>query len=540
MPKRILFTLIAGLLVTVLGLGAQAALAADPPYKVLVFSKTAGFRHDSIPVGIQMVRDLGAANNFTVDATEDAAAFTTANLAQYKVVIFLSTTGDVLNAAQQTAFESYIGSGGGYVGVHAAADTEYDWPFYGQLVGAWFASHPAIQQVTVRVDDQTHPSTTGLPAAWVRTDELYNYRTNPRGVARVLARLDESTYTGGSMGADHPITWCHPFQGGRAWYTGLGHTQQSYAEPLFRGHVLGGIRWAAGVAAGDCGGGGPTPTPTPTVTPNPGTTQAEAFTSQFGTQVVAKASARGGQAVGYIENGDWLGFSGVSTAGVTGFSARVASAGVGGTIQVRSGSATGTLLGSIAVAPTGGWENWATVSGTLTGTATGPLFLAFTGGAGSLFDIDEFTLVKGPTPTPTPTPSDPVPTVKLLSQGRPVTVSSTENAGTPGSAAVDGNAGTRWSSAFSDPQWISVDLGAPHPVSRVKLTWEAAYGKAYRIETSTDGTTWTPAYTTTASDGGVDDITLSTNVSARYVRVYGTQRATGYGYSLWELEVYGY
>ena len=120
------------------------------PYDVLVFSKTAGFRHDAIPAGIQAIRDLGAANDFTVTATEDANAFTTANLAQYEAVVFLSTTGDVLNATQQTAFESYIRGGGGYVGVHAAADTEYDWPFYGELVGACFASHPAIQQATVR------------------------------------------------------------------------------------------------------------------------------------------------------------------------------------------------------------------------------------------------------------------------------------------------------------------------------------------------------------------------------------------------------
>ncbi|TYB52815.1 ThuA domain-containing protein, partial [Microbispora tritici] len=119
-----------------------AVHAADPAYKVLVFSKTAAFRHDSIPTGIQAIRDLGAANNFTVDATEDANAFTSGNLAQYKAVVFLSTTGDVLNATQQTAFQSYVDGGGGYVGVHSAADTEYDWPYYGQLVGAWFNNHP--------------------------------------------------------------------------------------------------------------------------------------------------------------------------------------------------------------------------------------------------------------------------------------------------------------------------------------------------------------------------------------------------------------
>jgi type 1 glutamine amidotransferase len=232
--------------------GAGSVSAADSAYDVLVFSKTAGFRHDSIPAGIQAIRDLGAANNFTVTATEDAGQFTTANLARYEAVVFLSTTGDVLDATQQTAFESYVRGGGGYVGVHAAADTEYDWPFYGELVGAYFASHPAIQPVTVRVQDRAHAATAHLPQAWQRTDELYNYRTNPRSGARVLATLDESTYSGGTMGADHPITWCKGISAGRSFYTGLGHTQESYADGAFRAHLLGGIRYAAGRTKADC------------------------------------------------------------------------------------------------------------------------------------------------------------------------------------------------------------------------------------------------------------------------------------------------
>jgi type 1 glutamine amidotransferase len=229
-----------------------AASAADAPYDVLVFSKTTGFRHDAIPIGIQTIRELGAANNFTVTATEDAAAFTTANLAQYETVVFLNTTGDVLNATQQTAFESYIRSGRGYVGVHAAADTEYDWPFYGELVGAYFSSHPAIQQVTERVENRAHAATAHLGQSWVRTDELYNYRTNPRSSARVLVTLDESTYSGGTMGADHPHTWCKVYQGGRSFYTGNGHTQASYGEPAFRSMLLGGLRYTAGRSKADC------------------------------------------------------------------------------------------------------------------------------------------------------------------------------------------------------------------------------------------------------------------------------------------------
>ncbi|OLF12746.1 glycosyl hydrolase [Actinophytocola xinjiangensis] len=245
------FAAVAVTAATVLALSPATASADDPAYKVLVFSKTAGFRHSSIPNGIQALRDLGADNNFTVDATEDAAAFSGTNLAQYRAVVFLLTTGDVLDDGQQAAFESYVRAGGGYVGVHSASDTEYQWPFYGGLVGGYFHSHPAIQQATVRVEDRAHASSAHLGNDWVRTDEWYNFQTNPRSTARVLARLDESTYSGGNMG-DHPIAWCQPYEGGRSWYTAGGHTEGSYTEPAFRTHLLGGVRYAAGVTKADC------------------------------------------------------------------------------------------------------------------------------------------------------------------------------------------------------------------------------------------------------------------------------------------------
>ncbi|MFF9898290.1 ThuA domain-containing protein [Streptomyces longispororuber] len=223
--------------------------------RVLVFSKTAGFRHDSIPDGIAAVKALGAAHGFSVDATENAAAFTRKNLARYDAVVWLSTTGDVLNTRQQGAFEQYIRAGGGYVGVHAAADTEYDWPFYGALAGAYFRSHPAVQRARITVEDHAHPATAHLGADWHRTDEWYDYRSNPRERARVLASLDESSYSGGTMGGDHPIAWCQASvagTAGRSFYTGGGHTKESYAEPAFRQHLLGGIRYATGAAHADC------------------------------------------------------------------------------------------------------------------------------------------------------------------------------------------------------------------------------------------------------------------------------------------------
>ncbi|MFE0805626.1 ThuA domain-containing protein, partial [Streptomyces sp. NPDC058834] len=234
------------------GPDTAAQAAADPAYKILVFSRTAGFRHSSIDDGITALRDLGTANNFTVDATEDPGTFTTGNLAQYKAVVFLSTTGDVLGDAQQTAFESYVNAGGGYVGIHAAADTEYDWPFYEGLAGALFHSHPAIQSATVEIEDRAHDATAHLGGTWQRTDEWYNYRTNPRTTAHVLASLDETSYAGGNMNGDHPIAWCKDYEGGRAFYTGGGHTDESYTDPAFRRHLLGGIRWAAGMTNADC------------------------------------------------------------------------------------------------------------------------------------------------------------------------------------------------------------------------------------------------------------------------------------------------
>ena len=242
----------AAALLMLTGSPGQPASAADAPYDVLVFSRTAGFRHDVIPIGIQTLRELGAANSFTVTATEDPNAFTTANLAQFEAVVFLNTTGDVLNPTQQGAFESFIRAGGGYVGVHSAADTEYDWPFYGELVGTYFASHPAIQQATKRIENRAHPATQHLGQSWTRTDEWYNFRSNVRSSARVLATLDESTYSGGSMGADHPHTWCKTYQGGRSFYTGDGHTQASYADAAFRGTLLGGVRYAANRSKADC------------------------------------------------------------------------------------------------------------------------------------------------------------------------------------------------------------------------------------------------------------------------------------------------
>jgi len=220
--------------------------AVPPSFSVLVFSRTEGFRHDSIPAGVSAIRQLGQQRGFSVDASEDAGTFADEVLIKYKVVVFLSTTGDVLNTAQQAAFERYIRAGGGFVGIHSATDTEYDWPFYGALVGAYFAGHPDIQTATVQLDSSVNASTASLPRLWIRKDEWYNFQKNPRGSVDVLATLDERTYSGGTMAGDHPIMWSHTYEGGRAWYTAGGHTTESYSEPLFVDHLGKGILWAAG------------------------------------------------------------------------------------------------------------------------------------------------------------------------------------------------------------------------------------------------------------------------------------------------------
>lgn len=225
--------------------GAGGATLQQGPYQVLAFTKTTGFRHDSIDEGVALLETAGLTHDFTVTQTEDGADFTAANLAQYAVVVFMNASGDLLDDTQQTAFEGYIQAGGGYVGVHCASCGEDDWPWYGDLVGARFSGHPGIQPITINVEDQTHPSTAHLPAVWIWDEEPYNFATNPRANVTVLATFDESSYEGGSMGDDHPIIWCHEFDGGRSWYTGLGHIADGYSDQDFIQLITGAVEWAA-------------------------------------------------------------------------------------------------------------------------------------------------------------------------------------------------------------------------------------------------------------------------------------------------------
>lgn len=211
-----------------------------PAPALLVYTRTTAYRHDSIPAGVAALRALG---DLTVDATEDPAAFEEP-LDRYAAVVFLSTSGEVLTPAGRQRLAAYVEAGGGFVGVHAAACTEDDWPYYGELLGARFDRHPAFQPGRAVVEDHDHPATRHLPAVWEFTDEWYDFRASPRGSVRVLVSADESSYDGGGMGADHPLAWCREQGAGRVFYTALGHAAEAYDDPDFRAHLLGGIIWA--------------------------------------------------------------------------------------------------------------------------------------------------------------------------------------------------------------------------------------------------------------------------------------------------------
>ena len=244
-------TLIRSAACLVLAIASTGVAAQDA---VLVFSRTLGFRHGSIADGVSMLQQLGVSAGFSTEFTEDPTRFNATELARFRAVVWLSTTGDVLNDTQQGAFQAWLEGGGGYVGIHAAADCEYGWSWYGAQVlgnGAWFLSHPAIQAAIVVRESADDPSTAHYPPTFVFTDEWYNFRANPRAGASVLLRLDEASYQPGSgaMGADHPISWKRDVGSGRAWYTAMGHRRETFADAGFRQHVLGGVQWAMGSAA---------------------------------------------------------------------------------------------------------------------------------------------------------------------------------------------------------------------------------------------------------------------------------------------------
>ena len=251
----ILFLLCSALLFSCSSNTADNNSKANSPAKtveatksILIFSKTNGYRHESIETGQEALKTIATKNNWQTELTEDSTAFNTENLSKFAAVIFLSTTGDVLGTQEEAAFEKYITEGGAFFGIHAAADTEYDWAFYNQLVGAYFESHPNdpnVREATVICKDKTHSCSQHLPEKWVRSDEWYNYKSIQSNL-KILLELDETTYEGGTNGDFHPIAWYHDQGKGRAIYTGGGHTKESFNEDLFTQHLEGAMKYAVG------------------------------------------------------------------------------------------------------------------------------------------------------------------------------------------------------------------------------------------------------------------------------------------------------
>ncbi|MEM7571549.1 MAG: ThuA domain-containing protein [Bacteroidota bacterium] len=243
MKSRILFFFF-GFLLLLVAISLMGCGDKGQPSKILVFSKTAGFRHASIVAGQEMFFELGQANGFQVDTSEDASLFHLTNLKQYTAIVFLNTTGNILNEAQQLALQQFMQTGGGWLGIHAAADTEYDWSWYNELVGAYFNGHPGnpnVRQGDLHVLVPDHPATSHLNRVWTRFDEWYNYRDIKDFTT--LIRIDEDSYEGGTNGDFHPMTWCRPFENGHMFYTGLGHTAATYAEPEFRQLIIGALQY---------------------------------------------------------------------------------------------------------------------------------------------------------------------------------------------------------------------------------------------------------------------------------------------------------
>ena len=244
-----LLTLAAATLATFLSAHAEQ-------FKVLLFSKTAGWHHDSINAGVTAIQNLGKLHDFEVFWTEDAnRVINDKELAKYKVVVFLLTTGDILNDEQQAAFERFIKGGGGFVGIHSGGtDTEYDWPWFRRMVGYSFHIHPAPQTAVLKVEDANFPGMDRFAKRFLWTDEWYEFGPSTADKLHFLLSVDESTYKpeanwgtkqGKGMGAFHPISWYQEYDGGRAFYTALGHLPAAYGDANFMHHIYGGIYWAA-------------------------------------------------------------------------------------------------------------------------------------------------------------------------------------------------------------------------------------------------------------------------------------------------------
>jgi type 1 glutamine amidotransferase len=214
--------------------------------RILLFTKTTGYRHESMQAGIDLITESATADGVGIDHTEESSVFTAENLARYDAVVWLQVSGDVLEGPERIAFVNFLKAGGGFAAIHGPADAEWSWPEYDDIVGARFLFHPLnylVQPAAVHVQGGAHGSTASIPEPWHWTEEWYAFKRNPRGVKTILLTVDEATYDAEThpMGADHPIAWFGEYGAGRTWYTSLGHQVEAYTDPVFRSHVWGGI-----------------------------------------------------------------------------------------------------------------------------------------------------------------------------------------------------------------------------------------------------------------------------------------------------------
>ena len=513
-------------------------LASSVP-RILLFSETRGFRHGSIPEALDSLEELANSAGMEVDrASNSAGVFTDSNLAGYDAVVWVMTTGDVLNDDEQEAFEHYIRSGGGYAGIHSASDTEYDWPWYGDLVGAYFDRHPSIQAALQNVEDRSHPSTEHLGSTWTRTDEWYDFRSNPRARVNVLLSLDESSYSGGRMGNDHPIAWYHEFDGGRAWYTGGGHTVSSYAEDDFQAHLLGGIRYAAGI---DGDSGGP-------VTPLPPRGTGDALDRSDWVVTASQSQRRAGPDNAIDADSDTRWSTGASQAPGMYFQVDLGSVTSIDGIELDAGpEATDYPRGyEVLVSDNGADFSRAIASGTPTGrtttiefpaVATRYLRIVQTGSIASRWwSIHEIN-VSAADDTPqvgTSAPLDP--------RGWSATASSSQRGAAP-EAAFDNDPGSRWSTGARQVpgQWFLIDLGDVVSVDRLVLDTSAAqpfdFPRAYEVRVSDDGVNFSNPIAS-GNGSATTDIALG-DTTARYLRIEQTGSDASRWWSMYDVTVYG-
>lgn len=234
-----------------LGINAESQ---KKQFRALLVTTTRGWHHESISAGVLAIQELGRKHFFDVQLFEDPNSFTDTFLSKFDVIIFLNTTGDIFDSAQQKVMERFIESGKGFVGIHSASDTEYGWEWYTQLVGRMFHIHPSIQTAKLEVLDKGFPGLRGFTDNTLWTDEWYEFGPEKVTGLHYILGVDESSYnpkvqwpgkSGVGMGIFHPIAWYHQFDGGRGFYTALGHMPEDFSDPAFLNHIFAGIFWAA-------------------------------------------------------------------------------------------------------------------------------------------------------------------------------------------------------------------------------------------------------------------------------------------------------